>query len=287
MNPGNHEILVSVCCITYNHDKYIAQAIEGFLMQKTSFNYEIIIGEDFSMDKTRTILEEYKSKYPDKIQVLTRDENIGALRNFSNVLENAKGKYIAFCDGDDYWIDPLKLQKQVDFLEHNPDYVICCHYSKVINDLGDVTYTSDNIIPLAYSYDDLVVGRREETRVATVLMRNYTQILEIDKKEWFYKTYGTDKFLKLYATAVTGMKIYVIPEIMSCYRMHTGGVWSLIDPKIRKSRMVSDFNILIDNFNYSSIQKRKLLGIYIRDYLLFDIKKMRFNNVCRSVFKLL
>lgn len=287
MNLQNDEILVSVCCITYNHDKYIAQAIEGFLMQKTTFKYEIIIGEDCSTDKTRLILNEYQSKNPNKIRVITRDGNVGALRNFSNVLENAKGKYIAFCDGDDYWIDPLKLQKQVDFLENNPDYVICCHYSKVINDLGDVTYSSDNLIPLIYSYEDLVVGRREETRVATVLMRNNKQILQIDQKEWFYRTYGTDKFLKLYATAVTGMKIYVIPEIMSCYRIHIGGIWSLIDPKIRKSRMISDFNILIDNFSYSGIQRRRLLFIYVRDFLLFDIKNRRFGNACKSVLKLL
>jgi O-antigen/teichoic acid export membrane protein len=114
--------LVSIHCLAYNHKDYIAQAIESFLMQKTNFQFEIIIGEDYSTDGTREIVFDYEKKYPDLIRVITSDKNVGMNENALRTKIAARGKYISFCEGDDYWIDPLKLQKQVDFLEENPDY---------------------------------------------------------------------------------------------------------------------------------------------------------------------
>lgn len=118
--------LVSVCCITYNHAPYISQCVDGFLMQKTSFPYEIIINDDCSSDGTTEILKEYAEKYPDLIQLILHDENQyskGIRRILATfVYPLVKGKYIAICEGDDYWTDPNKLQKQVDFLESHPDY---------------------------------------------------------------------------------------------------------------------------------------------------------------------
>lgn len=121
------EILVSICCVAYNHGPYIADAIEGFLMQKTDFAYEIIIGEDCSPDNTRQVIEEYQAKYPGKINMITSEHNVGGYENGVRILRAAKGKYIAFCEGDDYWIDPLKLQKQVDYMEQHPDCMLCSH----------------------------------------------------------------------------------------------------------------------------------------------------------------
>ena len=121
MRDENNEILVSICCITYNHEKYIRDAIEGFLMQKTDFPFEVLIHDDASTDGTADIIREYETKYPDIIKPIYQTENqyskgikISATYNYPR----AKGKYIALCEGDDYWIDPYKLQKQVDFLEH-------------------------------------------------------------------------------------------------------------------------------------------------------------------------
>ncbi len=115
------EPLVSVKMITYNHAPYIAQAIEGVLQQETSFPFELIIGEDCSTDGTREIVFEYQKKYPDMIRVITSDHNVGATKNSCRTERACRGKYIAYCEGDDYWHHPLKLQKQVDFLEHHPD----------------------------------------------------------------------------------------------------------------------------------------------------------------------
>lgn len=127
------EYLLSICCITYNHEQFINKAIDGFLMQKTTFPVEIIIGEDHSKDNTREIIKSYTYKYPDKIKLIISDQNVGAVENERRVILEAKGKYIAFCEGDDYWNEPYKLQKQVDFLESNPDYSVCFHRCKHVN----------------------------------------------------------------------------------------------------------------------------------------------------------
>lgn len=128
------EPLVSICCITYNQEKYIRGAIESFLIQKTTFPVEIIIHDDASTDKTTQIVEEYADKHPDLIipvyqTVNQYSQGIKPLPNF--VFPRARGKYIALCEGDDYWIDPYKLQKQVDFLEENEEYGLVhgdCHF---------------------------------------------------------------------------------------------------------------------------------------------------------------
>lgn len=120
--------LVSVRCITYNHEPYIAQAIDGFLMQKTNFPFEVVIHDDASTDKTAEIIREYEKKYPLIIKPIYQTENQYSKGNGSvskAIDPKLKGKYIAFCEGDDYWIDPNKLQMQVDFLEKNPEYGMC------------------------------------------------------------------------------------------------------------------------------------------------------------------
>ena len=114
--------LVSVKMITYNHEPYIAQAIEGVLMQVTNFPIELIIGEDCSTDRTREIVLDYQKKHPDMIRVITSEKNVGARKNGLRVEKACRGKYIAFCEGDDYWHHPEKLKKQIEFLEENPDY---------------------------------------------------------------------------------------------------------------------------------------------------------------------
>ena len=116
-------IIVSVLMITYNHENFIREAIDGVLMQKTTFPIELIIGEDCSTDSTRKIVVEYAEKYPDLIRPLLPGSNLGMMKNFNKTMEAAKGKYIAICEGDDYWTDPLKLQKQVDILEANENIV--------------------------------------------------------------------------------------------------------------------------------------------------------------------
>lgn len=125
MNQDQRPLMVTIQCITYNHEKYIRQCLEGFVMQKTNFRFEAIVHDDASTDGTADIIREYAKQYPDIIKPIFETENqyskhdgtIGKI-----IRQNTFGKYVAMCEGDDYWIDPLKLQKQVDFLESHPDY---------------------------------------------------------------------------------------------------------------------------------------------------------------------
>lgn len=133
---NNTEIKVSVILTTYNHEKYIEQAIQSVLNQKTDFRYELLIGEDHSTDKTKDIVLKYQSLYPEIIRVMVRSKNIGALRNEADLRNKCKGKYIAVLEGDDYWNYNNKLSKQVDILEKHPEYIGVAHNVKVIGEDG-------------------------------------------------------------------------------------------------------------------------------------------------------
>lgn len=133
--------LVSIFTLTYNHALYIRQCLDGFIMQKTSFSFEVIVNDDASTDGTTDIIREYESKYPEIIKPVYHDENLYSKGEYGfwkrYCLPRARGKYIALCEGDDYWIDPLKLQKQVDFLEVNREYSMCCtDYYRYIQNTG-------------------------------------------------------------------------------------------------------------------------------------------------------
>lgn len=127
------EVLVSICCITYNHEQYIKDALDSFIAQKVSFPYEIVISDDCSKDNTRSIIETYKAEYPSLIRDVSPIQNMGSQANFIYVLEQARGKYIAICEGDDYWTDPLKLQKQIDIMEADNSLMACCTNSSLVD----------------------------------------------------------------------------------------------------------------------------------------------------------
>lgn len=288
METNSSETLLSVCCITYNHGKFISQAVDSFLMQRTDFKYEILVGDDCSTDGTRALLDEYALKHPDRIKLVTSKNNVGANNNAIRTIKAAKGKYIALCDGDDYWINSDKLQKQVDFLENNPDYVICCHYYKEIDSTGNLLYVNPKPVTLEYDYNDLIVNRQAETATATMVVRKAC-INELFNQEWYPRCNAADKFLKLFATFHSGKKIYVIPEVMSCYRKHQGGVWSMKSAEFLRKKQLSDFNIIVNNFNHSFLQKLSLFVFYLRRYFLFEVRNSRFTNALqtmRSIFQL-
>lgn len=126
--------MISVIVPTYNHEKYIQAALDSIFAQQTEYSFEVLIGDDFSTDGTRAILQEYKSYYPNCIRLFLSPKNLGATRNAFNLLTNARGKYLATLEGDDYWTDPEKLQQQVDFLESHPEYIGCTHKFTVVDE---------------------------------------------------------------------------------------------------------------------------------------------------------
>lgn len=133
------DTMVSVICTAYNHERYIRKTLQSFIDQKTSFKIEVLVNDDASTDKTADIIREFEDKYPEIIKPIYQTENqysqdIDILREI--LLPRAKGKYIAFCEGDDYWIDPLKLQKQIDYMEAHPRCTLCVHNAMMINEQG-------------------------------------------------------------------------------------------------------------------------------------------------------
>jgi len=127
-------IVVSACLIAFNQEQYIAAALDSAINQQLSFPYEIIVADDYSSDRTREILMEYQTRHPSLIRLIFNERNLGATKNTANLISHARGKYIATLDGDDFWTSSLKLQKQVDFLEKNPDCVICFHGCNILRD---------------------------------------------------------------------------------------------------------------------------------------------------------
>ena len=211
--------MVSILTITYNHEKYISQAIDSFLMQKTDFNFEIVIGEDFSTDNTRKIIEVYQKKHPKKIKLLPSDKNLGIEANFFRTTQACNGKYIAICDGDDYWIDENKLQLQVDFLENNKDYgTVATLYEKFIqknNTFKEIEYTTNQPVQ-ALLFNDFLFD--SHLTPVTVLFKNslvkeYSAIY-IDNKE---KLSFLDYSLWMYFSLKE--KVAILNKYTSVYRV--------------------------------------------------------------------
>lgn len=213
--------LVSVRTSTYNHGPYIRQCIEGVLMQKTNFPFEFIIGEDFSTDETREIVFEYAGKYPDVIRVITADYNVGSKTNGRRCIRACRGKYIATCEGDDYWTDPLKLQKQVDFLEANPGYVLTCHRFRVYDHENDIWKDDGN--------DKLFNNRKGisfNSDFSRWLTKTLTMLYRRDAlDEYFsYKGLSRDTVL-VYFLLKNGKLGYCFNENMGVYRLNNGGIF--------------------------------------------------------------
>jgi glycosyltransferase involved in cell wall biosynthesis len=228
--------------ITYNHEKYIRQAMEGIALQKTGFAVELVIGEDCSTDQTRAICEEYALKYPQWIRLLPSDKNYGMLTNLVRTLEACTGNYIALCEGDDYWTDPLKLQKQVDFLETNQEYTICFHRVDEL-EKGKIKRSGLNKSEKeeTYTIEDLARGNIIST--PSVIFRNGL-IKEFPK--WFTKSPVGDYVLHM-LNARSGRMKY-LPEPMAVYRRHLQGAWGLKKGEESSLNFIKVLDFLIPEF---------------------------------------
>lgn len=223
----NKAIKVTACIITYNQDKYIKECIEGALAQQVE-HYEIIIGDDCSTDNTSKICQEYQDKYPSLIRHVKREENLGMIGNWIETITNAKGKYIAMCEGDDYWTDPLKLQKQVDFLEANPDYVIT--YSGV--EAFDGNGVLENMVGGAKR--DLTPLELQHCTPINTLTACFRNVISTFPTEMTISRFA-DLFLWSLLGA-HGKGKYLSKIKPSRYRVHQGGVFSK-QSKLKKQEM--------------------------------------------------
>lgn len=212
---------VSVLTITYNHGKYIGQAIESVLKQKINFDYELVIGEDCSADKTREIVMGYQKNHPDKIRLLLNEKNIGMIRNFVQTYNACRGQYIALLEGDDFWTTPYKLQKLVNFLDNHLDFTICFHNMQIIYEYGiKESHLSNTNQKDMLTIEGLINSFPIHT-VSCCLLRNK---LFNEFPKWYFKLPMYD--WPLYILNAEYGKIMYFNEVMGVYRVHRGGVWS-------------------------------------------------------------
>lgn len=228
--------VVSTCCITYNHESFIKDAVEGFLMQETSFLFEIVVSDDCSTDNTRALLQEYLQSHPTQIGLILNETNIGVVPNFAKAIKACSGKYIALCEGDDYWTDPLKLQKQVDFMEAHPECSLCCHKVQVKYEgqeeqnyifpdlVGDQIFSRDEMYQKYISATCSVMFRKEK----------------VDELLRFLEGFRVGD-MPLYSFYLQFGRFGYIDQVMATYRKHDNSFWH---PNYQEYR----FPVLFDTF---------------------------------------
>ena len=213
----SNDILVSICCLTYNHGQYIRQCLDGFMMQKTTFPFEVLIHDDASTDRTADIIHEYEAKYPDIIKPIYQKENQyskGVRISPTFQYPRAKGKYIALCEGDDYWIDPYKLQKQVDFLEDHSEYGLVYARAKCFNQKKQ---KYEGVLGRNYvSFENLL--RENTIPTLTVMLRKtlifqYYNEIDVAKMGWRMGDYP------LWLWVAERNKLYFINDVFAVYRV--------------------------------------------------------------------
>lgn len=271
MTNDKSQILVSICCITYNHEPYLRQALDSFLMQKTSFAYEIVLAEDCSTDGTRKICEEYATKYPDMVRYLPSEKNVGGVENERRAIEAAKGEYIALCEGDDYWTDPQKLQKQVEFLDAHPDYsVTWTRYEKYVQ--AKDTYMTDG-------NEDLFKEGQESVEITThmFLHRWITQYLTMAFRRSAYDNTWCEKY-KYYRDShqfyhlMQNGRGAILNFVGGVYRQTGEGVYSDLDHLKRQKIQIEVFKELWKANNDDDAKSMYELNIR---YLLEQMRKAK------------
>ena len=217
---------VSIICNTYNHEKYIAQALDSFLMQKTSFPFEVLVHDDASTDGTAAVVRQYAARYPEIVKPILQTENQrskGVHITYEIQVPRAEGEYIAFCEGDDYWTDEEKLQRQFDFMESHPDYASCCHAYDMVNADGDLLeHRRDYIGDCDLEMENLVGNQLEVPQFATFFTRS-----EVLKScgATFLDTRVVDMIFRIRCR--TFGKIRYLDRTMSAYRRFVQGSWTM------------------------------------------------------------
>lgn len=267
--------LVSICCTTYNHSNFIKDSLVGFLIQETTFPFEIIIFDDASTDNTQKIIAEYIEKYPNLIRPFLQQDNLwqgkGICGTFTIAYPNARGKYIALCEGDDYWINPYKLQKQVDLLDKHPECSICFHnVTEIYEDKSQEPYNYNcpyqkQILDI----EDLLAGNFAYT--CTAMFRS-SLFSKHKFPDWYLRPGLVEAGdYPLWIFNAEHGKILYIHEVMGVYRRHSGGFWSSKD-KIHQLKNTIKNNQYINRylkFNYEDIIKAKISHFYYEIALEF------------------
>lgn len=275
------DVCVSICCITYNQVGFLMYAIESFLSQKTNFPFEIIIHDDASNDETADLLLSYQAKYPDIIKLILQKKNIYQIggKPFHEIFSMSQGHFLALCEGDDYWRDEYKLQKQYEFMRSKPKTAITYHKSIIVEDLVETDrFALEEKSYRNYSSDELLKGKGAIS-TQTVMISN--KILPLPE-EYFYVT-NEDSFLFILAGLV-GDGEFIDSIKPSAYRVHNGGVWS------KKGSCYRDSKTLISYYWFAVFFERLSMdfnSLYFRlkvAKLVLNIKKISALKKIKTLF---
>jgi glycosyltransferase involved in cell wall biosynthesis len=278
--------MVSVWMITYNHELYLKRALESVFSQKLNFDFEVVVGDDCSSDDTRSILKSFENNYPDIIKAVYNQLNEGAYDNAHNkTMPLCIGKYVAVLEGDDYWIDPNKLQKQVDFLEKNPDYgMVCTDYNRFYQQSGEVKKNCFRLkkYESEVKFDDYILDR-STIGTATVMFRKslYDSYVR-DIPDAIRRSFNVgDTPMWLYFALKS--RIGVLPDVTAVYRILGDSACHFTSPHQHYNFVIKGFEVpdyFISNYNVSdrvkilNEQKKYKAGLVyafkIRDKALFN-----------------
>lgn len=290
-----NDVKVSACIIVYNHEKYIRDCLEGALSQQVNGDYEIVISEDRSTDNTRQIVEEYQRKYPDKIKLFLNEKNLGLIGNWVKSMQRCQGEYLAICEGDDYWTDPYKLQKQIDFLDSNPDYCITSHNADVIKDGAFIRKYCVDSHPQIMDLEYLLEFGSGGPTCSLVFRGKVIEALPA----WFSQMHSCDWTIQAMCASFGKMKYF--PETMGVWRKH--GTGAAFNAKLEaRSLKISDtglpakYSLEINNainkhfdYKYDDLIKKQnayWYNFYINEYLRVGDRKMA-RKYALKIFKVI
>ena len=273
---------LSVCMITFNQEKYIAQAIDSVLMQDVDFEYEIVIGDDCSADGTIDILRAYQQRFPEKIKLLLNKKNLGVTENFAQTLKACSGEYVALLEGDDYWTSSSKLRKQVDFLDLHPDYITCFHSTRLVDRAGKVKL----LIPRAEHKkptSGLIDLIRDDSFMATCSIVFRNKAFDYFPDVFYVWKSGCDWPLNV-LNAEHG-PIGFIDEVMSNYRSGSGEFSWTSKPLSEIMSEAVKFNLAFNayfNYRYDDIFKLKI-SLYYYVIAIDLLRQQKFSQAISSL----
>jgi glycosyltransferase involved in cell wall biosynthesis len=274
-----NSVMVSVCMITYNHEKFISQAIEGVLAQKTKFPFELVIGEDCSTDTTSGICRKYATDYPDIISLSAESVNLGAFRNGTKSLDACTGKYIALCEGDDYWTDPYKLQKQIDLLESHPESSFCFTKVDMLCEQSSISHsyqTMDNY-PSSFSLSEYLDSYYPIPMLTKVFRRSILREYGSKDWEWTKQVRYLDNVMHM-CDLMNGRALF-LNEVTGVYRVHDQSVTRLA-PQDDRWHIEE---ILLTHYHFINFCPEEFVDRY-KSIRAFHFEKLLDNSLARKLF---